>query len=317
MSRKTNKTIMGIFFVVFVLMIGFITFSVTTLKTLKKSDNLLKFENASIAVIKVEGVIMESIPTIKLLHQAEKEKKYKAIIMRINSPGGAVGPTQEIYEEMRRIDKDVKPIYASFGSIAASGGYYLGAGARKIYSNAGAITGSIGVIMNFMNLEELFDYLKVDPSVIKAGRFKDIGNTNRQMTLEEKKLLEGMLTKVHDQFKKDILATRKDKLKKDINILAQGQIYSGEEAFDLGLVDSLKGLYAAAREIHEELEIEDEFGINFVEKKKKATLREILDKMESSSSIGDLISKFMGGGSPDLNFESFRARTPVPMYLMP
>lgn len=309
---------MGLFFAVFVLMIGFITFSVTTLKTVKKSSILMKTD-APIAVIKIEGVIMESIPTIKLLQQAEKEKKFKAILLRVNSPGGAVGPTQEIYEEIRRIDTDVKPVYSSFGSIAASGGYYIGAATRKIYSNAGAITGSIGVIMNFLNLEKLYEYLKVNPKVVKAGRFKDIGNSNRDMTPEEQRLLNEMLETVHVQFKNDIVKTRKDKLKAPIDEVAQGQIYSGEEAFNLGLVDSLKGLYAAAREIHEELELEEEFGIKFVEKKKKATIREILEKMESVTDI-NLISKFLNISEmpiKNLQLEIFKPSTPIPMYLMP
>lgn len=322
MARKTNKTIMGVFFFVFILMIGFIAFSVTTLKSLKKSSPLA-LKNAPIAVIKVEGVIMESMPTIELLHTAEKDKKFKAIIMRINSPGGAVGPTQEIYEEMRRIDENVKPVYASFGSVAASGGYYLGAGARKIYANAGAITGSIGVIMNFLNLSKLFDYLKVDPKVVKAGRYKDLGNTNREMTAEEKLLLKGMLDQVHTQFKNDILKTRKDKLKGDINEMAQGQIFSGEEALNLGLVDALGGLYVAGREIHKELKLEEKFGLKVVEKKKKVGLREIIEQMESVTDLSGLLSGLLSrdlvdsGMTKKFNIDMFRRYTPVPMYLMP
>ena len=171
----------------------------------------MESKKSPVAVIEINGPIMKSKKTIELLHEAEKGK-YKAIIVRIDSPGGAVGPTQEIFDEIVRIDKKV-PVYASFGSVAASGGYYIGAAARKIYANRGTITGSIGVIMQFMDLSELFKLSKVRPEIVKSGEFKDLGNPSRRMRKKERALLEASVQKVHEQFRQDIISRRGKKIK--------------------------------------------------------------------------------------------------------
>ena len=185
---------------------------------------------------------MKSKKIIELLHEAEKSAGIKALIIRINSPGGAVGPTQEIFDEIVRIDEAI-PVYASFGSVAASGGYYLGAAARKIYANRGTITGSIGVIMQFMDLSEIFKLTKVKPEIIKSGKFKDLGNPSRQMRKDERRLLEKSVEVVHDQFRRDIIKRRGKRINGDLNDLTQGQIFSGEEALSFGLIDAVGGLY--------------------------------------------------------------------------
>lgn len=281
MARKTNKAMLGVIFLVIVLFLGFLAMSISTLKSIKKSDFVSAFQRKPIGVIEVTGVIMQSKKTIELLLEAEKDKTIKAIIVRVDSPGGAVGPTQEIYEEIRRIDKDVKPVYASFGGIAASGGYYIGAATRKIYANAGSLTGSIGVIMQFMNLEKLYEFLKLDPNTIKAGRYKDIGSPNRQMSPEERQIMQSMIDGVHTQFIEDIAKARKDKIKGSLRDHAQGQIFSGQMAMELGLVDSLKGLYAAGREIMKENQIEGEFGIKYFKEKKPFRVVDLLEDVES------------------------------------
>lgn len=280
-----------------------------------------------IGVIEVEGVIMNSRATVELLQRAEKDKSIEAIIIRINSPGGAVGPSQEIYEEIRRIDlaydkrmkakgenkikkskKDKednkstlqgKPIYASFGTIAASGGYYIGAAARRIYSNPGTLTGSIGVIMQFMDLSKIYELARVKQETIKAGHFKDAGQPNRPMTQEEKVMLTELLEGVHRQFRDDIEGPRKKKLKRDLKELAQGQIFSGEQALEYGLVDRLGSLWTAAREIHEELNLEGEMTLKYIKKKKKVSIWELMDSLESTAK--------------NLSFSSLFKRTP---YLM-
>ena len=136
---------------------------------------------------------MDSNKIVRKLLIAEEDESLKALIVRIDSPGGAVGPTQEIYDEIIRIDKN-KPVYASFGSVAASGGYYIGAAARKIYANKGTITGSIGVIMQFVDLSKLYEYLKFGHKRL-SRLYKDIGSPNRPMTKKEKELLAGTITK--------------------------------------------------------------------------------------------------------------------------
>jgi protease-4 len=242
-----------------------------------------KSNKAHIGVITVEGVIMDSKDTIEMLQNAEEDKQLQAIILRIDSPGGAVGPTQEIYEEIQRIDKK-KPIYASFGSIAASGGYYIGAATRKIWANPGTLTGSIGVIMEFMDLSKLYEFAKVSPQTVKAGRYKDAGNPARALTPEEKDMMDKLIAGVHKQFIGDIMKRRAGKIKGDITELAQGQIFSGESAMEAGLVDSMGSLWTAGRAIHTDLKIKDEFALKFIDKKKKMGLFDLVGSLEESVS---------------------------------
>lgn len=304
MPQRKNKAVLGILVVVFLAFVMLMIFASYTMKNLKSDDSTFSMggesEKASIAVVEVNNVIMVAKPLIELLIQAEEDKSTKAIILRINSPGGAVGPTQEIYEEIRRIDdlyttsegKEGKPIYASFGSIAASGGYYLGAATRRIYSNPGTITGSIGVIMQFMDLSRLYDWAMVKQVNIKAGRYKDVGQPNRSMTEEEKGLLDNVISGVRVQFVNDILRTRKDRIKGNLDELAQGQIFSGAQALEYGLIDKLGSLWQAGREIHEELKLEGDFGLKFIKKEKKKGLWALVDNIdEAVTSINLLVKK--------------------------
>lgn len=226
---------------------------------------------------------MDSKDAIEMLQNAEEDKQLQAIILRIDSPGGAVGPTQEIYEEIQRIDK-IKPIYASFGSIAASGGYYIGAATRKIWANPGTLTGSIGVIMEFMDLSKLYEFAKVSPQTVKAGRYKDAGNPARSLTTEEKDMMDKLIAGVHKQFIGDIMKRRSKLIKGDINELAQGQIFSGESAMEAGLVDAMGSLWTAGRQIHTDLKLKDDFALKFIEKKKKMGFLDIMGSLEESVS---------------------------------
>ncbi len=288
MSSEKSKSVVGIFILIFILSIIFMIFAFYTVASLKSTgdaSNSMIFDknNAPIAVVPIEGVIMESQKVIDGLHRAEKDKTVKAIIIRVDSPGGAVAPTQEIYEEIIRIDK-VKPIYASFGSVAASGGYYVAAAARKIYSNAGTLTGSIGVIMQFMDMSKLYEFAKVNPQTIKAGRYKDIGSPFREMKNEERQLMDTMMAGVHQQFINDILKRREKKIKGKMIEHAQGQIFSGEEAMKIGLVDEIAGLWEAGRRIHQELGFDEEFGLRFIKKKKKLSVMDFLEEVDESLS---------------------------------
>lgn len=289
MSTERSKGIVGIFILVTVLFFVFIVFAFYTVSSLKDTTSmgeglLDKSKSSPIAVISIENEIMESRKIVEMLIAAEEEKEIKAIILRIDSPGGAVAPTQEIYEEVRRIDKK-KPIYASFGTVAASGGYYIGAACRKIWANSGTLTGSIGVIMQMADLSELFKWAKYKPETIKAGRYKDIGSPNRAMTDEERLYLTDLLAGTHKQFMDDISAVRKNRLKKPIIELAQGQIFHGKEAAELGLVDEVGSLWQAGRAIHKELKLKGEFGLRYLKPtKKKFSLSEFLQETEDTIS---------------------------------
>ena len=289
MSRERSKGIVGIFILVTILFFIFIVFAFYTVSQLKHTTSMGEglldaSKNSPIAVIPIENEIMESKKVVEMLLAAEEEKSIKAIILRIDSPGGAVAPTQEIYEEVRRIDQK-KPIYASFGTVAASGGYYIGSAARKIWANAGTLTGSIGVIMQMADLSELFAWAKYKQVTIKAGRYKDIGNPGRPMTEEENAFLTSLLAGTHKQFISDIVAVRKDRLKKDINELAQGQIFHGYEAKEFGLVDEVGSLWQAGRAIHKELKLEGKFGLRYLKpQRKKFSLAELLQDTEDTLS---------------------------------
>ncbi len=287
MSRERSKGIVGIFVLITVLFVVFMVFAFFTVSSLRNTSDLSSKamkgdEDGEIAVISIEDAIMESKKVVQLLHAAEEEESIKIILLRIDSPGGAVAPTQEIYEEVRRIDAK-KPIYASFGSIAASGGYYIGAAARKIYANPGSLTGSIGVIMQFADMSELFAFAKFKPGVIKAGKYKDIGSPHRPMTDEEKGILTASLAVTHKQFVSDILKVREDRLTKKPEEFAQGQIFNGEEALAIGLVDELAGLWEAGRRIHKEHKLKGEFGLRFLKpKKKRMSLGDLLQEGEET-----------------------------------
>ena len=245
------------------------------------AQSFSSFGKEGIGLVEVKGVIMESKKAVEELQKAEENKQVKGIILRIDSPGGAVGPTQEIYEEIIRINQ-IKPIYASFGSIAASGGYYIAAATEKIYSNAGTLTGSIGVIMQFLNLSKLYKFAKVSQEVIKAGHYKDVGHPYRDMTQEERDLLTDMITNVHKKFKEDILVKRKDKIKGNLEDLAQGQIFSGSAAKKNGLVDEIGSLWKAARDLHKKLGLTGKLNMISMKKKKKFSIMDILENVEES-----------------------------------
>lgn len=190
---------------------------------------------SEIGVLEIEGVITSSDDILKKIRILKLKNEVKAVIVRVNSPGGAVAPSQEIYEELKKLDA-IKPVVASFSSVAASGGYYIGVGAGKIVANAGTITGSIGVIMNLMDLQNLYKYIKVSPFVIKSGKFKDIGNSARAMTEQEKAILQNMSDDIHAQFKEAVSVSRKIPIK-NLDEIADGRVFTGKQALDLGLID--------------------------------------------------------------------------------
>ena len=203
-----------------------------------------------IGVIPIDGAISQSIDITTELVSMKKDTGIKAIILRINSPGGSVGPTQEIYREIRKTIQ-TKKIVASMGSVAASGGYYIAAGADKIVANPGTITGSIGVIMHFVRLEELLNKIGIGLEVLKSGEFKDIGSPNRELTEREKELLNALIADIQRQFEEGVAEGRNLPLEK-VRQIADGRIFSGAQAKELGLVDVL-GNFQDAVEIAKNL----------------------------------------------------------------
>jgi protease-4 len=208
---------------------------IIVLKMFSPSSNL-PF-SAKIGVIPIEGTILTSQAVTAQLVKFEKDKSIKAVILRINSPGGAVGPTQEIYREVQKT-VETKKVVASLGGVAASGGYYIAAAAKKIVANPGTITGSIGVLMEFVRFEELLKKIGVKLEVLKSGEFKDIGSPHRKLTDRDKELLSALITDIQKQFVEAVASGRNLTLEKTHEI-ADGRIFSGARAKELGLVDVL------------------------------------------------------------------------------
>lgn len=199
-----------------------------------------------IGLIKIEGTIFTADDILEQLKEARLDSRVKAILIRIDSPGGAVSASQEIYEEVKRLDKE-KPVIVSMGNVAASGGYYIACGARKIFANPGTITGSIGVRMEHVNLKDLLTWAKVEHQTLKSGEFKDVGSPDRPLTKEERELLENVLKNMHAQFKKTVASQRKIPAE-TVEKIADGRIYTGEQALELKLIDEIGGFPMAVKD---------------------------------------------------------------------
>ncbi|MBI5197532.1 MAG: signal peptide peptidase SppA, partial [Nitrospirae bacterium] len=192
-----------------------------------------------IAVVRIEGVILDSQQVLTELKEYRENPSVKAILLRIDSPGGAVAPSQEIYEEVKKIrDGNRKKVVASMGSVAASGGYYIASAAHKIVANPGTITGSIGVIMELANVSGLLKKVGVESVVIKSGKYKDVGSAFRAMTPEERTMIQGVMDDVHEQFI-DAVSTGRRMDAGKVREIADGRVFSGKQAQKLGLVDEL------------------------------------------------------------------------------
>lgn len=206
------------------------------------TTSLLGYRNTlpigeKIGVVEVEGVIVSSGEIVEQLADFRDDESIRAVVLRVDSPGGGVAPSQEICEEVGKIAK-VKPVVVSMGSVAASGGYYIAAPATRIMANPGTITGSIGVIMEFTNVQELFGKIGLHSEVVKSGAHKDIGSPTRAMTEADRKILQAMIDDVYQQFVDQIATSRKLPTQK-VLALADGRIFSGRQALEEGLVDAL------------------------------------------------------------------------------
>ena len=235
-----------------------------------------------IAVVKIEGVILDSKDIIEELREHRENKSVKAILLRIDSPGGAVAPSQEIYTEVLKIrDEGKKKIVTSMGSVAASGGYYIASASDKIVANPGSVTGSIGVILELANVSGLMKKVGVESVVIKSGKFKDVGSLFRTMMPEERELLQGVIDDTYDQFVEAVSAGRGIN-KEDLIPIADGRVFTGRQAKKLGLVDELGSMQDAVKITADLAGIKGE--PDLIEKKKKVSILERF--LRNSSLIG-------------------------------
>jgi len=194
-----------------------------------------------IAVVDVDGVILSADTIVDQLRKYDQDSSIKAIILHIDSPGGAAAPSQEIYHEVRRIrDQHRKPIVASIESVGASGAYYIASGTNRIYANEASVVGSIGVIMEWTNYGNLMQWAKLKPEVIHAGALKDAGDPSREMTPEERTYFQGLVDNMYGQFISDVAVGRKLP-PQQIRSLATGQVWTGQQALPLHLIDAEGG----------------------------------------------------------------------------
>jgi protease-4 len=206
----------------------------------------------SILELNLDGIILDGKTFLEDLKKYSQKSKIKGVLVRINSPGGAVGPSQEIYMELKRVREELqKPVVAVATSLAASGGYYAAISADQIITTPGSILGSIGVIMQFANLSELYKWAKVDRYVIKTGEYKDSGADYREMRPDEKELFNQMILEVHNQFKLAVETGRK--ISRDVvDKYSDGRVFTGETAVKLGFADQI-GTYEDALRVIGEL----------------------------------------------------------------
>jgi protease-4 len=231
------------------LLVVFGLFFLTALAVTTADDTAdFNFSAEKVAVVPIEGEIVDARETLDLLHKYARNDSVKAVVVRINSPGGAIAPSQEIYSAIRRIRADGKPVIASLDSVAASGGYYIASACDPIIANSGTITGSIGVILQWFDMKELVNWAKLKPETITSGVLKDAGSPFRQITDAERQYFQGIVTQLHAQFVRDVAEGRRNKLKaEEVARIADGRIFTGEQALSLKLVDRIGTIDDAVR----------------------------------------------------------------------
>jgi len=267
----------GGLFLVFLLVSGLIFFTKSSQHLKMDSDNgsgLFASQKEGVGILEVNGVILNSKKILKRLKKLEDSKKIKSIVLRVNSPGGAVAPSQEIYEALKKVKK---PVVTSMDSLAASGGYYISCGTKKIFANPGTLTGSIGVIMEFANLKKLYEWAKVERYAIKTGKFKDTGSDHREMTPEEREFMQNLVDNVLLQFKTAVSQGRGLSMSA-VTPVADGRIFTGEQAKQLKLVDEIGTLDDAVKEAAKLAGLsEEDPKVYYPEEPKKSMLEYLMD----------------------------------------
>lgn len=249
-----------------------------------------------IAVVEIRGEIIESQETVRQLKHFAEDGSVKGILLRVNSPGGVVSPAQEIYDEIKRIREETgKPVVVSMGSMAASGAYYISCGADYIFANPGTLTGSIGVILQYPIVKELIDKIGVQYQTIKSGPVKDAGSPFREPSKQDSIMLHSAINSIYEQFVNIVAEDRSLELEQ-VRKLADGSIYTGLQARDLGLVDSLGSMQAALRFLADKSGITGDIRVIRPKPKRERNLFDLLGSIKEKYIDADL------GGGPQLMY---------------
>jgi len=198
-----------------------------------------------IAILRIDGIILNAEPIVRKLEALRKDKSVKALVIRAESPGGSVGASQEIYRALERFKETGKPVVVSMGNVCASGCFYISMVGDYIYANPGTITGSIGVIVQHTSLKDLLSKLGIKTTSIKTGKFKDTLSPTKELTEEEIAYLQALINKAYEQFIQAILKYRKEIDPSKLREVADGRVFNGEDAYNLRLVDGIGGLQDA------------------------------------------------------------------------
>ncbi len=294
-KSRTGKAIL---FVVIIIVIGIgLALAVSLISDGEKSSSglseLFDFGN-KIGVVTIEGTIGGSDETLKQLRRYRKKSSIKAIVLRINSPGGTVAPAQEIYREIVKVKKK-KPVVVSMETVAASAAYYISSPADRIVCSKGTITGSIGVIMMLPDIHKIIDKIGADVNVVKAGKYKDIGSVVRPMSEEERNILESFAAEIHEQFISDVAEGRKGKIEiEELRKVADGRFFTGERAKEMGLVDSIGNFYDAVKIAAELGKIKTEPELVYPKKKWDSVLDVFMES--ATNSVVKTIDQIKSGG---------------------
>jgi len=257
-------------------------------------DDEHHFAADKVAIVPIEGEIVESRTAIDAIHRYSGNSSVKAIVVRINSPGGAIAPSQEIYEAIRTARaKSKKPIVASLDSVAASGGFYIASACDRIVANPGSITGSIGVIMQWMDLKDLLQWAKVKPETITSGTMKAAGSPYRELSEVERAYLQRVSDQLHKQFIHAVAVGRNGKIsEEEVSRVADGRVFTGEEAFGMKLVDELGSLDDAVSLAAKLAKVSGEPGLIYPRKRAHG----LFDLLASSDDAESVVQRVLSAG---------------------
>ena len=255
-----------------------------------------KSPSGEIALVRIQGMLMDSQNIVRQLSNYRHNPNVRGIVLRIDSPGGAVAPAQEIYSEIMKLRADHKTVYASMGTVAASGGYYIACAADYVLANPGTLTGSIAAVMVFSNIEELANKIGVKPVIIKSGKYKDVGSPLRAMNPEERKLLQNVVDDVHQQFVQAVAKGRGLPVS-EVNEIADGRIMTGQQALTLKLVDEMGGLEKTIELLAKKIGVEGRPKV--IEEKEKTPF---FDWLLQSSLSSRLIETLIPASLPRLQY---------------
>jgi protease-4 len=287
-EAAVKRVVQFLFVLILVIFVGMMATGLAGMMSMfgEDEDHLAK---NSILAIDLDNVIVDGKDFIELLRKYRKEERIKGVLIRINSPGGVVGPSQEIYDEIKRTREEFKkPVFAYCSAVMASGAYYSAVAADKIFTTPGCMMGSIGVLMEFVNLSKLYDWAKVERYAIVTGKFKDAGADYKALTSEQRALFQGMLDDVLKQFKGAVIAGRKMK-PEFLDQYADGRIFTGAQAVKLGFADTV-GTWEDARQALGEL---TGLGKNpdVFEAKKKKTFWQHLEGAASHANVAEKVGE--------------------------